>query len=434
MINSPASNTGTPEPEHNSSAVRVGVFFGALFLILGLHLPYLPIWLDWVGLTASEIAIITATPLFLRLGFAPLLAVYADRHNAHRRVILILAGLSVLAGLLLLSMRGFWPVFLITLAFTLSFATIMPLIETIAVSNVKSDGADYGRMRLWGSLAFISVGFVGGWMVDWQGAVVIVPMLVVAALATLLAGWRLPRQEHAAARARHEQSPSFAASDMQSSEIKRLLGSGLFLLFLLSCSAIQGAHGLFYTFGALHWKAQGLSTAWIGTLWAIGVLAEVVLFAYSGAVVARFGPVRLLIFGGLAAVLRWLVMSFDPGLAILIPLQILHGATYGATHLGAIYFLARSVPDSAAGTAQAFYGACAAGVATGAATLASGPLYEALQGQGYSVMAGIAGVGLVSALLVQSRWGGGVLWGEPTPPEATRDADVGPKLPVGPNL
>jgi len=413
--------------------VRVGAFFAALFLVLGLLLPFLPIWLDWTGLSASEIAIISAAPLFLRLGFAPLLAVYADRHKAHRRVILILALLAIGTGLLLIGMRGVWPILFVSLVFRLCVATIMPLIETIAVASVKSDGADYGRMRLWGSLAFIGVGFVGGWMVDWQGAVVIVPMLVAAAFATLIAGWKLPRANQPASDTQ-SQSASMAAREVHKSDAKRLAVSGVFLIFLLACSAVQGAHGLFYTFGALHWKVQGLSTAWIGALWAIGVMAEVALFAYSGAVVARLGPVRLLIIGGLAGVVRWTVMSFDPGLAILIPLQILHGATYGATHLGAIYFMARSVPEGAAGTAQALYGACAAGVATGAATLMSGPLYETMQGQGYLVMSAVAGVGMIAALVLQARWPGGLLWGAATPTDEAREGEIGPKLPVGPNL
>ncbi len=50
--------------------------------------------------------------------------------------------------------------------------------------------------------------------------------------------------------------------------------------------------------------------------------------------------------GGAAAVVRWLVMGFDPPLAWLMPLQILHGLTFGATHIGAIHFMGRAVPDS----------------------------------------------------------------------------------------
>lgn len=427
-------------PKHDGllrlpAASRIGLFFAAIFLILGLHLPYLPIWLDWAGLTASEIAIVTGTPLFLRLVFGPLFAVYADRHQAHRRVIIWLAIAAIAAGLILLSTRTFWPIFIVSLVFTLAVATMMPLIETIAVSGVKSDGHDYGRMRLWGSLAFIGVGFVGGWMIDWQGAAATVPMLLVAAALTLLAGWNLPRprstREPAESQAGRSDAVKTSAAD---GAAKRLSTHGLFLVFLFAASAIQGAHGLFYTFGALHWKAQGLSTTWIGALWAIGVLAEVILFAWSGKVVARFGPVLLLIAGGAAAVVRWLVMSFDPGLGILIPLQVLHGATYGATHLGAIYFMARAIPEQAAGTAQALYGACAAGVATGAAALASGPLYETLQGQGYVVMAALAGLGLCAGVALRLQWSGGLLWGPPEPSTPAREAEIGPKMPVGPNL
>ena len=51
------------ERERRSFAARVALLFAALSVIIGTSLPYLPVWLDWAGLGASEIAIITATPL-----------------------------------------------------------------------------------------------------------------------------------------------------------------------------------------------------------------------------------------------------------------------------------------------------------------------------------------------------------------------------------
>lgn len=414
--------------EQDTSAIRIGVFYAALFAILGLHLPYLPLWLDWAGLTSSEIAIVLAVPLFLRLGFAPVIAVYADAHHAHRLVILALAAAAMVTGLVLMATRGFWPIFLVALLFTLSIATIMPLIETVAVASVKSKGHDYGRMRLWGSLSFVAVGFAGGWMVDGHGDWIILPMLLVVVGLTWAAGFNLPRQSPP------DPATRTFAQGLHSDDARRLALNGLFLTFLVSASTIQGAHGLFYTFGALHWQEQGLSTTMVGTLWALGIVAEVLLFAWSGAAVALVGPVLLLIIGGAAAVVRWMAMSFDPGLALLIPLQILHGATYGATHLGAVYFIARSVPESAAGTAQALYGACAMGVATGAATLISGPLYDTFQGRGYAAMAVLAVAGLAAAVVLRSRWSGGLLWGDDVPDQPEREAELGPKFPVGPNV
>ena len=45
---------------------------------------------------------------------------------------------------------------------------------------------------------------------------------------------------------------------------------------------------------------------------------------------------------------RWLLMGFDPPLALLVLLQISHSLTYGATHIGAIHFMSRVVPDQQA--------------------------------------------------------------------------------------
>ena len=42
-------------------AVRLAMFYGAIFAVLGVYLPYLPVWLDWRGLSASEIGLVAGT-------------------------------------------------------------------------------------------------------------------------------------------------------------------------------------------------------------------------------------------------------------------------------------------------------------------------------------------------------------------------------------
>jgi PPP family 3-phenylpropionic acid transporter len=157
---------------------------------------------------------------------------------------------------------------------------------------------------------------------------------------------------------------------------------------------------VFYTFGTLHWAAQGLSGAWAGTLWAIGVAIEIGLLAFSGAVVRRIGAAELIVLGGAMAVLRWIVMGFDPPLALLIPLQALHGITFGGTHIGAIYFMAKAVPEGHNGTAQALYASVTAGIGLGGAMLIAGRLYAAYGGQAYWAMAVLAAVGLAAGLVL----------------------------------
>jgi MFS transporter, PPP family, 3-phenylpropionic acid transporter len=179
--------------------------------------------------------------------------------------------------------------------------------------------------------------------------------------------------------------------------------------FLVASGGVQAAHATFLTFGTLIWQKQGLSGGWIGALWAIGVFAEVALFAVSGWLVRTFGAVALLTAGAASSILRWAVMGLDPGLSVLVPLQILHGLTYGASHIGAIHFIGKAVPLRAAGSAQALYATVAAGLAMGFATLIAGWLYARYGVQSYFSMCIIAAVALAASLQLGRLWTGAEL-------------------------
>jgi PPP family 3-phenylpropionic acid transporter len=370
-------------------AVRVSLLYAAIFVVAGTQLPYLPIWLDWAGLSAQEIGVITATPLLIRVVVTPVIAFVADRHGDHRRFLIGLSWAGLAALVALSQSTGFWPILGWVVLFALAWTTVMPLTETVAMAGVKASGLDYGRMRLWGSLTFIAASFCGGWIVERFGPpsaiwlVVFGGVLVTAAVHTL-----------------QPISANTGTSRLALSDAAGLLRSRTFQLFLLAVGAVQAAHAVFYTFGTLHWRAVGLSTAWSGTLWAIGVIAEIVLFAWSKAVLRHIAAIGLITLGAAAAVARWIAMGFDPPLVLLIPLQALHGLTYGATHLGAMHLMLRLVPDGQSGTAQALYASVTGGIAMGAAMLLAGPLYAGYRGHAYWAMALIALAGLAASLVL----------------------------------
>lgn len=395
------------EGQYLSYSARLGLGYAALFLIYGIHLPYLPVWFDWRGLDAQEIAILTAAPLFLRVLVTPALAVVADQRRNHRAMVQGLCWLSLALSLVLSQMEGFWAMFVIAVPFAMAISTIMPLTETIAVTGVRMAGLDYGRMRLWGSITFVLAGVIGGATMDLFGPMSVVVCLILGALLMALAANVLPRP------AEPDVPASKAAGvkrRLSLGEALRLFKSPLFLVFLFAAGAVHGSHGLFYTFGVLHWRSLGIPHEWIGPLWGIAIPGEVLLFAYSAAVVKRVGPIPLLIIGATGAVVRWTAMSFDPPLALLFPIQLLHGLTYGAAHLGAMHFISRAVPDHAAGTAQALYASFATGLVIGCVTLASGTIYAVAAGRAYLFVAALAALGLAAAVVVLKRWDGGLLF------------------------
>jgi MFS transporter, PPP family, 3-phenylpropionic acid transporter len=395
-----------------SFAWRLGFLYAALFLVVGCYLPYLPVWLHWRKLDADEIAVLLAAPLFTRILFTPVISFAADRVGGRRTILIALAWGSLLSFLLLWAASGFWQMLLASVVLAVNWTTIMPLIETVAVTGIRTGALDYGRVRLWGSLSFIVASLGSGLIIGKIGPEVVLPLLVAATALMVLGAHLLPRELGG----RRISAPAVLRG-LKLANAFDLVRASLFLLFLLAASLIQASHALYYSFGSLNWRAQAIPDGAIGMLWSVGVVAEVALFAVSGRVIAYCGTARLLMLAGLAATLRWGVMAIDPPLWATALLQTLHAMSFGAAHLAAIHFLTHAVPEDRAATAQGLYAAIVAGLVLGTVTVACGPLYRSFAGESYAAMALIALIGAASAFMLMQRWRGGLIVGavEPRP-------------------
>lgn len=384
-------------PRPRSFRLSLSLYYAALFMLFGLQIPYFPVWLNWRGLTPAEIGIVSAAPLFVRVLVGPAAAFIADRSGDHRRAVVIASGCALAAVVALSQVHGLTLVLLCTTVFLAGAQTGGPIGDAIALAGVRERGVDYGRMRLWGSLTFIGATFAGGAVVGRFGAPSVMWMLAASSGALLLAAWLLPAPSAAAGEGGR------AGRGVTASQVMAVASSGSFLLFLLAAGVVQASHAVFYIFGVLHWQSQGISTTAIGVLWAISVAAEVALFATATRHLQSVGPLGLILAGAAAAVLRWGCMALDPPLALLLPIQLLHALTFGATHLGAMHYIASTVPREQAGTAQAILAAASGGVGMGAATLLAGALYGPYAGLSYLSMAAIAALGLCAGLALRAR-------------------------------
>ncbi len=106
--------------------------------------------------------------------------------------------------------------------------------------------------------------------------------------------------------------------------------------------------------------------------------------------------------GGVAAILRWLAFPLEPGFAGYLVLQGLHAFSFGAVYVGSQHAIAHSVPEELTASAQGMM-AMVSGLLMALTTLASGPLYEALGGQAFALMAVTPAVALVILVLYRLR-------------------------------
>ena len=371
-------------------ARRLAVFYAALFITLGVQLPFLPVWLAAKGLDAQAIGVVLALPMVVRVFAIPTATRAADRRDALRAVIVVAAAAGFAGYGALAFADGFITILIVFALASAAYTPVMLLVDAYALRGLAQWGRAYGPVRLWGSAAFIVASFGAGYLLDLIAARDLVWLIVAAQGLVAIAACTLAPLRPAAAQAR-----ALAASG------KDLLRNPAFVAVIAAASLIQASHAVYYGFSTIDWQRQGLNGGAIGALWALGVLAEIVLFAVSARLPAAVTPTMLLLLGAAGGALRWGAMAVGPPVALLPLLQCLHALSFGATHLGAIAFVARAAPAGLGATAQGYL-AIALGIAMAVAMGLSGVLYGHYGALAYGAMA-LAACGGVCVFIARGR-------------------------------
>jgi PPP family 3-phenylpropionic acid transporter len=384
-------------------ALRLALFYVVCFLPIGIQMPFWPVWLAFRGMGPAEIGILLAATNVTRIFAGPAFAPFADRAGRRKQFIVGTAAGALAAYLLFSFAEGFWPLLAVTVLAALFSAAMFPLAESLTVLAVRTHGLNYGRVRLWGSVSFMATAIlVGRALGAGVGEGLILTLMIGAFALTTAGSLGLPDMRTPPAQGAH-------------APLRLLLGSRPFALFLIAASLLQASHAVYYGFSTLHWRSVGHPDEWIGAFWAEGVVAEIVLFAVAAQVAQRLGPARLLLLAAAGGVVRWVVLGATDQWAAIVVVQALHAATFGATHVAAMHFIARAVPPDMVTTAQSLYFSLAAGGATALFMVASGWLYEAFGPHAYFAMALASAAGGAVALVLARLWREGVSLDGSTP-------------------
>ncbi|WP_051609078.1 MFS transporter [Fodinicurvata fenggangensis] len=372
-------------------AFPYAAFQAAIFFTLGIYLPFWPLWLEEHGLGATEIAVLLAASAWLRILATPAFGLLADRWAYGRFLPHLLAAGALCTFGLFHYLHGFWALLPVQVLAICLFHPLIPLSDSRSMAAVRIHGLDYGRIRLWGSLAFILASSAGGWLIADSASDVILLLIMIGLGFCLLTASLLPYG-------------GTAPRKFEMSGLSSLMANRDFLAFLAAAALLQSSHALYYGFGSIYWRSTGFDETTIGLFWAIGVIAEIAFFAYGAFFLKRFGTKGLLLLAGLAGCIRWSLTPVLPLAETTLLLQCLHAFTYAAAHLGAMHFISAHTPSTLAATAQTLYAALTGGLAMGGMLFLAGPLYDTLQGQAYFIMSllSLAGVIAVIALPASS--------------------------------
>ena len=361
---------------------RFALFLAPVFASIGAFLPFWPLWLEGRGLSAAEIGLLLALGSWLKVAANPVVAHLFDRAGWGKGAVVLLIVMSLATFAAFIPAEGFLWILAVHLLVTLCFPVILPMTESLTMQAVYKHSLDYGRIRLWGSLAFIAASLATGWLLAGGGAEWVLWVILIALLLALFAAAGLPVRILSG-------GPGDAGEDASLKHLLRLFIRWETLGVLGAAALSQASHAAYYGFSSLAWQAAGISETTIGILWAEGVVAEILFFAVSRRLIDRMPPTRLLAIAGLLGTLRWTVTGLSTDLVVLAGVQVLHAATFAATHLASMHFIARTTPPRLAATMQSVNAALSGGLAMGGAMLLAGTLYEQAASLAFFAMAGL---------------------------------------------
>ncbi|HEV2560099.1 MAG TPA: MFS transporter [Microvirga sp.] len=371
-----------------ASGARLSALHAATFAGIGFYLPFFPVWLQSKAMSPGLIGVMVAIPIVVRiLVTAPLMSL-ADRRLGLRPLLLAGHGAQVIGYPLLMVADDPFVIAGLVAALAVAQSPIVPANDLATIEAVRRNPRfDYGRLRVWGSIAFLAANIAAGYLVGALGADVVIWALLLTPLAGILATLLALPGRH-----------TTPAAKPSATEVRARLPA-VFFVVVLGAAMVQGSHGAIYAFGSIHWRSVGFSDSLIGYFWAIGVLAEIVVFFLLGRGVGRGSAgVGLILVGGAAAIVRHACLSLTPGLVPTLALQALHGLSFGATHLGTMAAIAALAPETQRGRAQGLGGSLIA-LAMAGTTVASGPLYRAFGPAVFAAMVPLCALGIALVLL-----------------------------------
>jgi len=155
--------------------------------------------------------------------------------------------------------------------------------------------------------------------------------------------------------------------------LTQLLKQPTVLAFFAVCFLTLLSHGPYYTFYTIYLEQHGYSRTLIGQLWALGVIAEIVIFLLMHRWLPKYGIRLVLIISLILSTYRWLLIGFFPdNLTLILIAQLLHAASFGSFHAAAIAWVHQHFIGKNQARGQALYSSIGFGAGGVLGSLLSG--------------------------------------------------------------
>jgi len=355
----------TPSPQRYLYQ-RLSTFYFFFFAALGVFVPYWPLYLKSLNFSAIEIGELMAIVMGSKI-LAPYLLGWLSDH-LQKRLIIIQVSLLFTVGAFaaVLTYQSYWWFVVVMTIFGFFWNASLPLFEALTLDHLAGNTSRYSHIRLWGSIGFIISVAALPLIIDKNG-IALLPLLMLSLLiangiSSLLVNDKVE-----------------SILQVERTGIFEVLKKPIVIALFLACALQSLSHGAYYTFFSIYLEDHGYSRSMIGLMWALGVLAEVILFIVVYRLFHRFSTYRLFAFALLVTSLRWVILALMiDSFAFLVLSQLLHAASFGLFHATAISLTHQLFPGRLHARGQALYAGISFGLGGAVGHLLSGYTWDSM--------------------------------------------------------
>ena len=357
-----------------------GSFFFLYFAYVGLVSPYASLFFLDRGFNVIEIAVLMSMLQITRI-VGPFSWGWLSDYLSNRiGIIRVCACLAALVFLCIFYLHNYFGFFIWMFVLHTILSSQMPLGETATIHALYKDNSfdkRYGRLRLWGSIGFISMVLVAGELFQRKGIELYpyVGTVILFFLAAITFCLHEPKME----RRKMVKGELFAV--LLNPDVRWFLVSGFFMIF---------AHASLYVFYSLYLANLGYDKFQIGLFWALGVAAEVLFFYFQNKVLSRVDSEVVLQGAFGIGVVRFILIAFFPSTIVLILAQLMHAGTFAAHHSAATKLLQRWFTGPLQARGQAIMATVSYGLGGTIGGLCAGWIWDLFQPRDVFVMSALA--------------------------------------------
>lgn len=343
---------------------RLSSFYFFYFALVGALNPYLSLYLTDIGFAATAIGAVNGVFMGTKI-VAPNLWGWLCDHTGQR---LRIISLGSFVAMMIFGGLFYWqsliPILIITFVYSFFWNAVLSQFDTVTIQYLRKDSHRYSQIRVWGSLGFIVTVVLLGWLFDHFDIQYLIPI----SWGILLLIWfsTVTIKEPSKQEGHHYDQVHWLA----------LLKKPPVIAFFVAAFLLQFSFGGYYTFFSLHLETFGYSRISIGMLWALGVVAEVILFVFMHRIIERISVSSILFWSLLLTGFRWLLIAFyADNVTIMVFTQTIHALSFGAAHAGSIEMIRRFFRGPNAGQGQALYSAISFGAGGALGAICTGFLW-----------------------------------------------------------